>query len=242
MPTMASERHTAAYFEGHAHDYDPRRLTTAAAWVAEMAGDNDSLFDIGCGTGQVVVAMQQAGIRRLAGCDLAQAALDTAEGRVEFTAHQGSVLDDEFVSGLAGGFSWVTMSAVLHHVVGRTRRRSRALARHAVRNALSLLEPGGHLVIVEPAFEPRWAMTAVFWVKRLLAPFGRRVELGRWNNLGAPVVSYYGPGEMAELVAASGGTVARREDTPTTLKRLPRTLGVRGRWMTTLLVQAATVD
>jgi SAM-dependent methyltransferase len=239
---MASERHTASYFEGHAHDYDPRRLETAAAWVRELAGDDDALFDVGCGTGQVLLAMQEAGVRRLAGCDLARAALAAAEGRVEFTAHRDSVLDEGFVAGLAGSFRFVTMSAVAHHLVGPTRHRSRALARLALRNALLLLEPGGYLVVIEPTFEPRWAMTAVFWAKRVLAPLGRRIELGKWNNLGAPLVSYYGRGDMRELIAAAGGRVDRHHDEETPLRRLPRTLGVRGRWMTTLLVRAASSD
>lgn len=235
---MAAKSHTADYFEGHARDYDPKRLRTAAAWVGELSAENDALFDVGCGTGQVVAAMRRVGVTRLAGCDLAGAALQAAGERVEFTAYQGSILDEGFVDRLAGRFRFVTMSAVLHHIVGGTRRSSRSSARRALHHALRLLEPGGYLVVIEPTYEPRWAMTALFWTKRLLSPWGRRIEVGAWNNLGAPVVSYYGREELALLVAESGGTTLRREDLAMRLRRLPGMLGVRGRWTTTLLAQA----
>lgn len=236
---MGWERHTASYFERHAHDYDPTRLRTAITWISELHREGDGLFDVGCGTGQLIAAMHDAGLRNLAGCDLARSQLSTAGDRVPFTAYRNSILDDGFASGLAGRFRFVTMAAVIHHLVGSTRGRSRDLARGAVRNALGLLQSGGYLVIVEPTFEPRWAMAALYWVKRVLSPSGRRVEVGKWNNLGAPLVSYYGRDELAELVNDAGGRVTRREDSESTLRRLPRMLGVRGRWMTTLLVRAA---
>jgi SAM-dependent methyltransferase len=221
-------------------DYDRSRFGTAVSWVAEHAREGDALFDVGCGTGQMLEAMAAAGVDRLAGCDLSAEALTTARERVEFTAHHRSILDEAFVTGLAASFRFVTMSAVLHHLVGRTRRASRLRAEHAVTHALRLLTPDGLLLIIEPTYSPGGAMTVLFWTKRVLGVFGRRIELGRWNNIGAPVVSYYTPAQLRGLVASAGGRVLRRHDRPARLRRLPRILGIRGRWETTLLVGRVT--
>ena len=204
---------TTEYFELHSQDYHPRRLRVATAWITKISREGDTLFDIGCGTGLVLQTMRDAGINHLAGCDTAGSALDIAASRVEFEAHQGSVLDAGFVGSL-GAYQFVTMAAVLHHLTGPTRRASRNSAEQAIRNALSLIQPGGRLVIVEPTYRPRWAMTAVFWAKRVLtAIFGNhRLELGRWNNLGAPVVAYYSPDDVVKMVEAAGGKVIRHRD------------------------------
>ncbi|MCJ7725843.1 MAG: class I SAM-dependent methyltransferase, partial [Acidimicrobiia bacterium] len=231
---MANDE-TTEYFELHSQDYHPRRLRVAIRWITKIAGDGDTLFDVGCGTGLILEAMRDAGITHLAGCDTAARALEIAAGRVDFEAHQGSILDDDFVAGL-GTYRFVTVAAVLHHVIEPTRRASRRAAEQAVRNALRLVAPGGRLVIIEPTYRPRWAMTAVFWAKRALVMLlgNRRLEIGRWNNLGAPVVAYYSPAEVAEMVVAAGGKVIRTRDREARMRKIPRMLGVNRRWFSTV--------
>ena len=224
------------YFDVHCHDYHPRRLRAAVRWVGRLRRPGDSLFDVGCGTGLVLEAMRDAGVERLAGCDPAGAALEQAGSRVGFDAHRGSILDDGFVATL-GRHRFVTMAAVLHHVVGRSRSDSRAQAVQATRNALSLVGPRGRLIVVEPTYAPGWLMTVLFWLKRaaIAVTGNRRLELGRWNNLGAPLVSYYSPDEIDEIVREAGGKVIRHRDRDARLRRLPRLAGVRGRWFTTVM-------
>ena len=118
---------TAEYFALHSQDYHPRRLRVAVRWIGKLIRENDDLFDVGCGTGLVLEAMRGAGLTRLAGCDKASAALRTATERVDFASHLGSILDEDFVAGL-GEYRFVTISAVLHHVVGPTRRASHRMA------------------------------------------------------------------------------------------------------------------
>ena len=132
---------TTRYFEAHSRDYHPRRLATAVGWVGELAAPADRLFDVGCGTGQILEVMREAGIEHLAGCDTADAALQAATQRVVFAPYRGSILDEEFVGGF-GTYRFVTVAAVLHHVVGKRRRASREMAVAAIRNSLRLVAPG----------------------------------------------------------------------------------------------------
>jgi SAM-dependent methyltransferase len=232
---------TRSYFERHRHEYDPRRLRRALNWIERLPADDPSIFEVGCGDGGVLVVLSEAGFRNLAACDLAETALHRARDRVEFDGHRGSILDAGFVASLPDRYDVVVMAAVLHHLVGGSRRSSRRLADRGLRHALSLLAPGGHLVVVEPTYGPPWAMTLVFWVKRIVGVVGRRIELGKWNNLGAPLVSYYDPAALQELIGGAGGELIRNHDKPQRLRRLPRVLGIRGRWSSTILVRRAQI-
>ena len=55
---------------------------------------------------------------------------------------------------------------------------------------------------MEPTFQPRWLMSALFYVKRLVSQVtSKRVSVfGYWNNLGEPVVSYFSHDELAHEV------------------------------------------
>jgi len=229
--------HTAGYFESHSQDYSIRRFSHIIQWVSDRVGPDDALFDIGCGTGQTLQAMSDAGVGRLAGCDVAIAALERARARVDFEPFQGSILDDDFVADHSGRYRFVTMSAVVHHLVGRTRRGSRRLAEQAIVNAFELLQPGGELVLIEACYSPSWAAGALFWAKRATSlVFRNRLELGRGNNLGPPVVSFYTPEALDRILQSSGARLVESVDEPHAIKRLPRLLGLRASWDSSRLV------
>jgi hypothetical protein len=82
------------------------------------------------------------------------------------------------------------------------------LAFQALTNSLKLLKPGGALIVIEPTFSPRLVMDAVFWVKKAVTLVtSDRLPLGYyWNNIGAPVVSYYTPDEVGDMIRAAGNT------------------------------------
>ena len=228
---------TARYFESHPTDYDPTRFDSALSWIAELGGDAPSILEVGCGTGNVleVMAAKIPG-SKLAGSDISEQALRMAHDRVDFEGFRASVLDADFVRSQASRFDFVIVGAVLHHLVGRSRRASRRMALSALENCSTLIAPGGRLLVVEPTFAPRLLMWALFWVKRLVGAVSPgRVELGAWNNVGNPVVSFIGPGELEELVEEVGWSVERLDRSRALLRRLPRLLGVRGKWEVTLL-------
>ncbi|MGH8936706.1 MAG: class I SAM-dependent methyltransferase [Acidimicrobiia bacterium] len=231
------------YFEEQLPTYSTARLGPAAAWIADHLGPQVSLVDVGCGSGNTLEYLRsRTGIRDVVGVDPSPAMLRLTAERLGCSTHRASVLQADLQERLGRSFDVAVMSAVLHHLVGRTRRASRWLAGRAMGNALRLVRPGGYLVVVEPVFYPAAAMTAVFYLKQAVATvFPHRVGiLGRWNNIGAPVVSYLTIEELSAMAESSGGRVVALESLECRLHWLVRLCGVRRRYDTTLVVQRQT--
>ena len=236
---IANDDATAAYFEGHVHDYGPRRLRFAIDHITKRATPTSTLLDVGCGTGTLLALLEsETGISDLTGMDVSANALAVAQERVTCRTVKASILDPDVTTLLTQRFDFVVMAAVLHHLVGDSRKRSRKLAAKALVQAMELLATNGHLVIVEPTFSPHSAMSMVFFVKRQTTRWatGRIEILDTWNNIGAPVVSYYSPRELHELVTAAGAEVADAHSVDSKLRLLPKLLGITGRWETTLVI------
>jgi len=208
---------TVRYFEEHTPDYGVGRLGLALDFVRRTPGA-ESLLDVGCGTGAKLAQIAaDTPLRGLHGLDPSARSLERARERVECTTHVGSILDDEVVASLPRDFDFVLIASVLHHLIGRTRRASYALAAQALRAAVGLLRPGGHLIVLEPVYAPALAMDAVFYLKKGVSSVSdRRVSLfgSTWNNIGAPVVSYFTNERLEALVRGAGMPIVEREIEP----------------------------
>ena len=216
---------TERYFDAHVPEYSHDRLDFAARTIAELGGGpGRSLVDVGCGAGNTLRHVrEETGIDDCFAIDVSPNLLERAREATGCEAIVGSILDDELPHKVGRRFDFAIIAAVLHHLIGPTRGGSRALARRAVNNALEMLEPGGHLVVVEPIYYPRVAMDALFYVKKAFSALTtNRVEVGGyWNNIGAPVVSYYTNEELEDMVRAGGrAEVVAREIEPEALGRL----------------------
>jgi 2-polyprenyl-3-methyl-5-hydroxy-6-metoxy-1,4-benzoquinol methylase len=215
---------TTGYFDHYALEYSPRRLRRAVELINEQKPANATLIDVGCGVGNVLAYVaEQTGITRLTGIDVSSRGLALAAEKVDADLHQASVLDTTWVRRFRGQFDFAVMAAVLHHVIGPTRQRSRRAAAAAVSNAFTLVRPGGHLLIVEPTFVPSPPLTALFWTKRLTSTVvTRRLPVGGyWNNIGPPVVSYYSDRQVRDMVARQpGAELICFEAVPQRLSRL----------------------
>ena len=212
VPRLADPE-TVAYFDANVPEYSVERLEHAAAFIGERTDGDSSLIDIGCGVGNTLEFVAKATrIGSLAGIDVSTSCLTRTGERVRAELHHGSILDRGFVDGIGARFDFALLVAVLHHLVDKTRRRSRRNAETAISNALRLLRPGGSLIIHEPAFEPRLAMDAVFHLKRSVSVMtNHRVPVfGYWSNIGPPVVSYYGVEELERMIERENGAVVSR--------------------------------
>jgi SAM-dependent methyltransferase len=167
-PVAARDAGTEAYFDSWTPEFDASsRFAHAAEWIRRLAGAGSTLVDVGCGSGNVLAYLRdETGLDRLAGIDVSPRYLEQARERVGCETHLGSILDADLVARLAGRFDFAVLGAVLHHLVGCTRRASRERARRAVAHAVSLVRPGGHVILHEPVFYPPWTMDLVFYAKR----------------------------------------------------------------------------
>jgi SAM-dependent methyltransferase len=199
---MDGVAHTTDYFDSHLHNYSAKRLRFVFDSLNRVARPGQSIVDIGCGTGNTLAHLKQAMRLELCGIDVSAVCLKKAAEVSGCETLQGSITDDRFVSSVGQRFDFAILAAVLHHVIGKSRRESKALAKKAVANSFRLLKPDGMLFILEPTFSPRLSMDLIFWVKRAITTItSNRVMIGGyWNNIGAPVVSYYGSDELTDLI------------------------------------------
>ena len=237
----ARDAGTETYFDTWTPEYDAARFAPAAEWIRRLAGEESTLVDVGCGSGNVLAYLQEAtGLRRFAGIDVSPRNLEQARERVGCETHTGSILDASLVETLGGRFDFAVLGAVLHHLVGRTRRASRERARLALAHTLSLVRPGGHVIVHEPVFYPSWTMDLVFHAKAIAAKLTtRRLELfDQWNNLGAPVVSYYTNEELQQMATDDPrADLLDLRSVPAYLSSLQRAAFIRRREDTTLVVR-----
>lgn len=215
---------TVAYFDDLVPDYGDARLGFAATVIAERARVGASLIDLGCGTGKALRFLSDAtGITDLVGVDVSQKSLAVTRERVGCDVQLGSIVDPGLATKVGRPFDFAVVAAVLHHLIGRTRSESRSFAQQAVHNAMSALKPGGHLLVFEPVWYPRVAMDALFYVKKMVSSVtpNRVSLLDTWNNIGAPVVSYYSNEELLRMVTDQGrGVVVAKDIDPDDLGRL----------------------
>jgi SAM-dependent methyltransferase len=201
---------TVAYFDDHVPEYSTGRLDFPAEFIRANLRPDSAIVDIGCGAGNTLAHLRDAtGVQALCGIDVSQRLLERTREEVPgCETHLGSILDDDLVAGIGARFDFAVIAAVLHHLIGTTKRESHELAARAVGNALDLLRPGGHLIVVDEAFSPKPAVNALFYVKKGLTRLtSERVGLfGYWNNIGPPVVSYYSERELLDMVACGGRT------------------------------------
>jgi SAM-dependent methyltransferase len=200
---------TIEYFDTNTPEYNVDKLGHAFNFIKKYVKEDSSLIDVGCGTGNILeYVYHNLGIRTLCAVDVSSNYLNKTTQRVKCVTHLGSIADAKFISGIASRFNFVILSAVLHHLIGATRKESKKLAMTAIQNALSLLDKQGILIIHEPTFYPPFSMDCVFYIKKYISMLtSRRIGVfGKWNNIGAPVVSYYNNEELLEMVPQSNYT------------------------------------
>ncbi|MCX6640430.1 MAG: methyltransferase domain-containing protein [bacterium] len=205
---MQYDRHTEAYFDQLTPEYSPNRLAFAIEFISRQSSQNLSLIDLGCGTGNILEHLQKSTkIQQFCGVDLSEKYLELVRQKLDCRTVKGSVLDPALPDLVAETFDVALLAAVLHHLVGRTRRQSRQLAAAALQNALRVLKPGGYLIVLEPVFYPNLMMDVVFYLKKLVTSVtSRRIGLfGYWNNIGAPVVSYFTNERLRQMIEQTGG-------------------------------------
>ena len=220
---------TVDYFDRLTPEYHHGRMDEVIEVLSHHAKASDTLVDIGCGSGNILERIcKETCIGRVSGIDVSVRSLERTRRRLECATYHGSILDGDFVESIRERFDFVLLGAVLHHLIGTSRRGSRRLAETALSRSLALLKPGGLLLIFEPVLSPKLAMDLLFYLKKLVTVVtnDRVPVFGYWNNIGAPVVSYYRTDDLVQMVkrTAEGELVERlvRDSARSRLLRLAR--------------------
>ena len=194
---------TIAYFDCNTPEYGPTRLKYAVTVINRHCQKNSSLVDIGCGTGNTLEYLRtKTKLGNLCGIDVSQNCLSKCKETVGCDTFLGSILDSNFVERIQRTFDFVLLSAVLHHLIGKTRKKSKSYASLAIMNSLTLLKDKGYLIITEPTFYPSIAMDVLFYIKKFTTMMTSRriLILGKKCNIGAPIVSFYTNEQLMEMI------------------------------------------
>lgn len=236
-----TDRDTVDYFDRRVTEYSLARFDHAVAFLNAEASAASSFLDIGCGTGNILERiLNETPIRTVAGIDPAPNCVEKTKQRLACSAYVGSILDSEFVQGLGLQFDFALIASVVHHLIGETRQASVERAQLAIEHSLRLVRPGGYLIVFEPGVYPPRAAVALFHTKRFVTRFtSRRVQLfDKWNNIGAPVISYYTDEELAGMLERNRGCrIVDRHVEDIHVNILWRLGGIRRRINTTLVAQ-----
>lgn len=215
LVVMLDDKKTEAYFDQFTPNFPPKRFFFAIEFLREHIAPGQRLIDIGCGDGATLALIRrETELEDLTGLDIAPAYLEHAKEATGCGTIVGSILDDSLVSEHESQYDYAVLGAVLHHLIGSSRRQSRLAAQRCLENSLRLLRRGGHLVVFEPTFRPRSLMWGVFWIKLILGSMiPRRLELGRsWLNVAQPVVSYYSRDEVEKMIDRTGARSVESHD------------------------------
>ena len=237
-------KNSVDYFDKYTPEYAVSRLEYAATIINQYGHKQNSLIDIGCGTGNTLEFIKnKTGLENLYGVDVSQSCLLKAKARVNCDTFLGSVLDNNFIKEIPKRFDFVLLSAVLHHLIGKTRKESRNYSLLAILNCLKLLKDNGCLIIAEPTFCPSIAMDIVFYIKKLSTKItSRRIPIfGKWNNIGAPVVSYFSDEQLIEMInTIQHCQIIGKDIKEIRLSLLCRLVLIRHRRETTIVVRKTT--
>lgn len=118
--------------------------------IGELGSDPSSLavLDVGCATGRLLERLALAGVRSLAGSDLAPRIVEVARAKLRRRGFEADLRAADAESELpwpADSFDTVTLTGVLHHFV----RPGSAFAEME-----RVLRPGGRLIVADACFFP----------------------------------------------------------------------------------------
>lgn len=187
MPTTPEqqdliETNYDAHYAGYRHDhFFARRIRQAISdELLPLTALGGSVLDVGCGSGEFLVAAREYGLK-VSGVDVSESAAAACRER-GIVARAGDFLNLQFEE----QYDLVTMWDVVEHL-----REPESF----IRRSAELLKPGGHLVLKIPGFG-RFTFYPIKLYHRLACQL-----------LGAPAhVQYFTPRSLEALLARCGFT------------------------------------
>ena len=113
-------------------------------------------------------------------------------------------------------FEWVVVKNLLHHLVGRTRRESKAFAKRAVEELIRVTKDGGHVIILDQYNRHKLFSSVIFYLTLFFSVFGICFKSFGWGK--NVIVSFLTPDETRDFLTGTGDVALSTELVPTFLK------------------------
>lgn len=98
-------------------------------------------------------------------------------------------------------FEWVVVKNLLHHLVGRTRRESKAFVRRAVEELIRVTKNGGYVIILDQYNRHRLFSSAIFYLTLFFSVFGIGFKSFGWGK--NVIVSFLTPDETRDFLTGA---------------------------------------
>jgi ubiquinone/menaquinone biosynthesis C-methylase UbiE len=158
-------------------DYDQTRLPVGNEQIADFLGKqfggiSPRILDVGCGTGAHLLALYEEGFESLTGIDASVTGLTQASQKLDKNRcskdsafHGPSMVcgDMRQMPFAADSFDVVLFSFVLHHLPNGNEAELEDHTKNVIGQAVSLLAPGGYLVIITCSASQLSATDGCMW-------------------------------------------------------------------------------
>ena len=99
-------------------------------------------------------------------------------------------------------FERVVIKNLLHHLVGRTRRESKAFTKRAVEELIRVTKDGGYIIILDQYNRHRFFSSVIFYLTLFFSVFGINFKSFGWGK--NVIVSFLTPDEIKNLLTGAG--------------------------------------
>lgn len=185
----------------------PRFSLERYIWLFdELKGTTGDLLEIGSGDGKIIGYLSKKEKLNCYGVECVSNYRKVIPKELKGKIFYGSIVDEHFTESISKKFDYIIFGYVVHHLVGSSKSSSEKLLHKALSNSRKILKNNGLIIVAEPVVEPKIFSNTIFYLKKFFTIFsGKRIFFGNyWNNLGAPVVNFYGERELFKILQSRG--------------------------------------
>jgi len=187
--TYASEVYSKR--KGSVHEEDFIILN----FIKETCKANSKVLEVGGGSGYVLdLIASEIGLSNLYNCEIVPKVYsEQANKYINLIA--GNALDMPFKD---CSFDYAILKDLLHHLVGRTRKKSKENARKGVGEITRVVKSGGYIIVLEQYNKHKLFASVVFYITLFSSLFNISFKSFGWNK--NVIVSFLTPDEIKLLI------------------------------------------
>ena len=229
---------TKSYFDMHAHHQAYHKAPLFYAQIMDHLkfrldnGNNKiKVLDLGCGDGSFIKNLIAGGINaEFIGSDVSSSMIDIAKEKLDDQNNVEWLVCDGFELPLISRakFDVIHLDSVLHHLVGKTRSKSRCLSNRLLAILINRLSKNGILIVEEMYYNsyliPQITSFFVFYALKLLSML--KLDLSKFTSLYQPglEVNFFCDKQIEGMLKNYGDSVYMIKRSPDAIPKLFRML------------------